>query len=190
MQLSSAGSTDISRQKFADVQERSLETRVRRRNCGLSRRSEDYDVRILPTARRYYGWVQLPRNPDRWNGSGDGIVHDSRSGEATRPYSRSSFWSVRELAVTFSSPKLYQDPSLFPSLSLSASIVRCMCPPDSCWERLRGSDDALLSAVDSSNAVSTFLSAVFLTVHSYEKIFRSWSWKSRVVRTTSKSYLK
>lgn len=65
MQLSSAGSTDISRQKFADVQERSLETRVRRRNCGLSRRSEDYDVRILPTARRYYGWVQLPRNPDR-----------------------------------------------------------------------------------------------------------------------------
>lgn len=38
---------------------------VRRRKCGLSRRSEDYDVRILPTARHYYGWVQLPRNPDR-----------------------------------------------------------------------------------------------------------------------------
>lgn len=55
MQLSSAGSTDISRQKFADVQERSLETRVRRRNRGLSRRNEDYDVRILPKARHYYG---------------------------------------------------------------------------------------------------------------------------------------
>jgi len=83
---------------------RSFETSVRHCNRGLSRRSEDYGARILPTARRYYGWVQLPRNPDRRNDGGDGVVHDSWSSEATGPHARSSFWPVRELAVTFSSP--------------------------------------------------------------------------------------
>lgn len=128
----------ISRLKFVGVQECSSETRVRRRNRGLSRRSEDYDVRILPTARCYYGRVQLPRNPDRNDGGdGDGAdggrsrftirgrIHDQVSG----PFASLRLRLVRRM------PKLYHaDPShslsfsvSLSSLSLSASIVLCMC---------------------------------------------------------------
>lgn len=135
MQLSSVSSTDFPVEICRRARTCSLETRVRCRNRGLSRRSEDYDVRILPTARGYYGRAQLPRNPDRRNDGGD-VVHDPRSAEATRPHSRSSFWPVHELAVTFSSPYTEIIPRgsflSFPP-SLPATIVRCMYPPGSGW---------------------------------------------------------
>lgn len=131
MQLRSVGSTDFPVEICRRARTCSLETRVRRCNRGLSRRSEDYDVRrILPTARGYYGRVQLPRNPDRQNDGGD-VVHDPRSAGATRPHSRSSFWPVHELAVTFSSPYTEIIPADPTSLSLSPS--RLLAPLCSYW---------------------------------------------------------
>lgn len=120
----------ISRQKFVGVQERSLEIRVRRRNRGLSRRSEDYDVRILPTARCYYGWVQLPRNPDRRNGSGDGVVHDSRSDGRIHDQVSGPFVSLR-LHLVRRTPKLYHaDPSLTLSLLLLSYVCVRLIPAE------------------------------------------------------------
>lgn len=135
MQLPSVGSTDSPVEICRRARTCSLETRVRRRNRGLSRRSEDYDVRILPTAiTARFNFPAIPivktiattsfaiHDPPKQRGR----IHAQVSGP---------FASLR-LRLVRCTPKLYHaDPSLFLLPSLSASIVRCMYPPGSCWNK-------------------------------------------------------
>lgn len=102
------------------------ETRVRCHNRGL--KSSKWRLRRpdITTARRYYDGIQLPAIPvvetTRREGGRSRFTIRWNDGAA-----RTSFWPVRELAVTFSSPytpKLYHVFSSFSLFVLSDACAR------------------------------------------------------------------